>query len=82
MKTLILLLIATLSFADQAPIKGLERASAPQKRDACQAAKEQARQNYNVVDINVGCTCEKSSPHQWICFVGFEYTPEEKIEQK
>lgn len=78
MKTLILLLIATLSFAVQAPIQGLERASAPQKRDACQLAKEQARQNDNVVDINVGCTCEKSSPYLWICFVGFEYIPQEK----
>lgn len=72
---LFLTLIITLSFAEQTPTKGLERASAQESRDACQEAKKAAKEKYNVVDINVGCTCEKSSPHLWSCFVGFTHIP-------
>lgn len=56
-------------------VDGLERASAPQKMDACKAAKDIARKNYDVKDMNVGCTCERSDAHEWMCFVGFTYLP-------
>ncbi|MDY0117292.1 MAG: hypothetical protein RBR59_06940 [Sulfurimonadaceae bacterium] len=72
---LFLALIVSISFAEATPVKGLERASAQEQRDACKEAKRVARENYNIVDINVGCTCEKSSPHQWSCFVGFTHIP-------
>lgn len=75
MKTSIIFLIFSISFADQIGIKGLERASAQDRRDACIEAKRIAKENYDIVKINVGCTCEKSSPHQWSCFVGFTHIP-------
>ena len=78
MKTLLLTFITTLLFAQQEPIQGLERALMPQKRDACIQAKKQANENYNIVDINVGCTCEKSDDGRWNCFVIFYHKGKKK----
>lgn len=75
MKTLLLFLLLTLGFAEELPLEGLERASAQEQRDACQEAKNIAKANYDIVELNVGCTCEKSSPHLWTCFVGFTHMP-------
>lgn len=64
--------------AEQTPKEGLERASAPEQRDSCELAKKSARENYNLVELNVGCTCERGDNREWNCFVGFTYMPQEK----
>ncbi len=76
MKTLILLTITTILFAQSTLVDGLERASAKHKREACLMAKQIARENYNVEDMNVGCNCERSDAREWMCFVRFKYIKE------
>jgi hypothetical protein len=78
MKTLLLLSLITSIFAEQVPIQGIERVLMPQKRDACIQARAQAKENYNIVAINAGCTCEKSDDRRWNCFVLFTHIPKEK----
>jgi len=75
MKTLLLLLITSALFAQEEATQGLERALMPQKRDACIEAKRKAKENYNIIDMNVGCTCEKSDDRRWNCFVIFTHIP-------
>lgn len=77
MKKLLLIMLSTVLFADSPLLDGLERGNSPYKRDACKMAKAEARKNYNVVDINVGCSCEKSDAREWMCFVKFKYLPKE-----
>ena len=77
MKKLLLLILSTFIFADSNLIDGLERGSSLYKRDACNIAKEEARKNYNVQDMNVGCNCEKSDAREWMCFVRFKHIQKE-----
>lgn len=81
MKKILLIAISTILFAqtdvNNKLVDGLERASAPYQRDACKMAKAEARKNYDVKDINVGCTCEKSDAREWMCFVRFKHLPKE-----
>jgi len=68
---------STLLLAQGTIIDGLERGEAEIKRDACKAAKESAKKNYDVRDINVGCNCEISDSRQWMCFVRFKHFVED-----
>ena len=77
MKKLLLITISTFLLAGSALQDGLERGSAPFQRDACKIAKQEARDNYDVKDIDVGCNCEKSDSREWMCFVKFKYLTEE-----
>jgi hypothetical protein len=78
MKKLLLITLSTFLFSDALLIGGIESASAKEKAEACESAKTQAKENYNVQDMNVGCTCEKSDAKEWMCFVRFEYLAKEK----
>lgn len=80
MKKLLLIAISTLLLADSALLDGLERASHEYKREACNMAKAEAKKNYDVKDMNVGCSCEKNDSREWMCFVRFKYLPEEAQE--
>lgn len=78
MKTLLFLSLITSLFADSKATQGIERVLMPQKRDACIQARAQAKEKYTIVDINAGCTCEKSDDRRWNCFVLFTHIPKEK----
>lgn len=80
MVKLILLIISTVILANEQLFDGLERASSQYKREACQMAKDSAKKNYNVQDMNVGCNCEKSDAREWMCFVRFKYLKDSKQE--
>ena len=78
MKTLLFLSLITFVFAEQMPVQGIERALMQEKREACIQARAQAKEKYDIVDINAGCTCEKSDDRRWNCFVLFTHIPKEK----
>ncbi|MDY0121180.1 MAG: hypothetical protein RBR54_04490 [Sulfurimonas sp.] len=78
MKTLLFLSIITSLFAKQEAIQGIERVLMQEKREACIQARAQAKEKYNIVEINAGCTCEKSDDRRWNCFVLFTHIPKEK----
>jgi len=75
MKKFILLTICTFLFAEPMLIDGLERANSKYKRDACKMAKSKAKRNFNVKDMNVGCSCEIFDSRDWMCYVHFKYQP-------
>jgi hypothetical protein len=81
MKKLLLLTLTTFLFAQSPLLDGLERGLAEEQRDACALAKAEARNKYDVKDMDVGCLCEKSDSREWRCFVKFQYLPKERHEQ-
>jgi len=70
-KLLLITIIPILTLADSNLTQELERGIAKDKREACKIAKTNAKQNYKVVNLNAGCSCEKTDGRDWLCFVGF-----------
>jgi hypothetical protein len=70
-KLLLITLLPLFTLADANLTHELERGIAKDKREACRIAKNQAKENYKVVELNVGCSCEKTDGRDWLCFVGF-----------
>ena len=58
--------------------KSYERAIARYERDACDMAKQQARERYDVVEMDPGCRCEITDGREWLCDVGFTCRVKEK----
>lgn len=76
MKLLLLSIIALTLWAEGSVKEGYERGMHKYQRDSCMAAKQQARQNYEIITIDPGCKCEKSDDRLWQCDVGFTYREE------
>ncbi|MEA1917206.1 MAG: hypothetical protein U9N42_06720 [Campylobacterota bacterium] len=71
-----LLFVSSLSAFDVQ--NGIEDGYAKYKSDACDRAKEQAYEKHNILNMDVGCSCEKDDSRQWMCVVKYEYVKSKK----
>ena len=79
MKILIPLTAALFAFADSSePKQGYERAIDRYNNQACSKAKKQARERYEIIEMDPGCRCETTDSREWQCDVGFTYTEKKK----
>ncbi len=86
MKQILLILTMAASIIASQPKKadikeGFERAQERYERDACERARTQAKRNYEIVKIDVGCRCERTDDRLWQCDIGFTYRPKKSVEE-
>ncbi len=74
-------MITTLLMAEGELHKDLESAIDRYEDSACQKARTQAKEKYEVVDMT-RCTCERIDSYEWRCFVRFTYTAMRDAQEK
>ena len=74
--TLLILLACSLWAGETEEItikEGFERAQERYQRDSCDRARAQAKANYEIVELDGGCRCERTDDRLWQCDIGFTY---------
>lgn len=73
-----ILLIHIMLFSSLMAEQGHKQGIANDKKKACSIAKEAARAEYHVFQMNSGCKCQNTDTKEWICEILFSYMSEKK----
>jgi hypothetical protein len=73
MKRLLLLTVSLYALADPAS-KTYERAIDRYENQACDKARKQARERFDIIEMDAQCRCERTDSREWQCDIGFTHS--------